>query len=135
MFSGVFLCHLGFDTLMSNLILTILILHFVGDFVLQSDWMAVNKSKSQAALWLHVAIYTTTLSPCLITLPMWWVIANGLFHYTTDSVTSRINAHLWLKGERHWFFVGIGADQLIHYATLILTLPYELLSPSSMTVY
>lgn len=34
------------------------ILHFVGDYLLQSDWMATNKTKNSAACLLHVAVYS-----------------------------------------------------------------------------
>jgi hypothetical protein len=103
----------------------ILTAHFVGDFVFQSDWMAVNKSKSYSILAMHVITYTLTLLISLIPIELpgtlAWVAINGVVHYIQDAITSRINAKLWAAGQRHWFFVGIGADQLLHYITLFVT--------------
>jgi hypothetical protein len=150
-----------------SVIYTLLAAHFVADFIAQSDWMAVNKSKRWDALAWHVAVYTAVLAVfvfLLTTTPSWrgvtasWV-AFGLFvgvnavaHFVQDAMTSRITARLWFlnitatgetapiwrgggaggarveplyavedTGTRHWFFVGIGADQLLHYVTLFVT--------------
>lgn len=35
-----------------------LILHLVGDYVTQSDWMANNKVKSDLAAWVHALVYS-----------------------------------------------------------------------------
>ena len=71
-------------------------------------------------------------------------------HFVQDAITSRINARLWFietyprppvdrprfglgtvghyemfahveSSKRHWFFVGVGADQLLHYIALFVT--------------
>jgi len=36
----------------------ILVCHAVGDYYLQSDWMALNKQRSWAVACLHAAVYT-----------------------------------------------------------------------------
>ena len=87
--------------------------------------MASNKSKSFSALWAHCSVY------CLVFLLVlalvdpekaaFFAAINFLLHLATDYVTSRINAKLWASGDVHYFFVGIGADQLIHQITLIGT--------------
>lgn len=114
-------------------IILLLASHFVGDFVFQSDKMALNKSRSWGALLQHVSVYTLFLLPWVGW--MWgastgwfaviscggWVWANFFAHLLTDAVTSRWTAKLHAAGERHWFFVVIGLDQFIHYATLIGT--------------
>lgn len=115
--------------------LYLLVLHYIGDFVLQSYSMSVNKSKSNKALGTHVGIYTVVLfigSPPLAIglmipngqLVIFWVLGNGLAHFATDYVTSRINARLWAAKRVHGFFVSIGADQLIHSLTLGLSLAW-----------
>lgn len=69
--------------------LWVLVIHFVGDFVLQSHWMSINKSKRNDALAMHIGIYTVTLGlgsvPLMI---IWhsawwaaWITGNGLAHF------------------------------------------------------
>lgn len=92
-------------------------LHFLADFMLQSDWIARNKSKDNWVLLLHAAIYTV---PFLL---FGWLFAvvNGIAHLVTDYFTSRMTSKLWAEGKTHWFFVVIGADQAIHISTLLMT--------------
>jgi hypothetical protein len=138
-----------------TIVYVLLVAHFIADFLCQSDWMALNKSKRWDALTLHVAVYTAVIGLCMV---QWWtphrfgwfVVANFAAHFVQDAITSRINARLWFielaipnqarpgwdvldRGrytafdatvhywKRHWFFVGIGADQLLHYVTLFVT--------------
>lgn len=126
--------------------LILLVMHFVGDFLLQSDWMALNKSKHWDALTVHVTIYA------LCFLPWGWRFwaVTYVTHWATDFVTSRATSKLWFidsmpiapgtdvpteygtvfgathyarleAWKRHWFFIVIGVDQLIHAATLAIT--------------
>lgn len=111
----------------------LIVIHFIADFILQSDWMAQNKSKNNEALGFHVAVYTLSLLfasvPLAFIVPVYngnlvlvWVLLNGAAHFATDYVTSRINSKLWAAKEVHWFFVGVGADQVVHYMTLGFTM-------------
>lgn len=117
-----------------TLVYSLLVAHFVGDFICQSDWMAINKSKRWDALGVHVAVYILALwvvtTGMMVafgyggeTIPdLWtWLGVNVLAHFVQDAITSRINSRLWVANQRHWFFVGIGADQLLHYVTLFVT--------------
>lgn len=136
-----------------ELIITLIVAHFIGDFICQTNWMAQNKSKRWDALAYHVATYAAVL---LMAVGLWtgeaistfgvWLAVNGVAHFVQDAITSRINARLWFielgeqydtgrrdgiyfkkyyasvfPNKRHWFFVGIGADQLLHYVTLFVT--------------
>lgn len=91
-------------------ILTLMTIHFVFDFVLQSDKMALGKSKSWFWLTAHIAVYGIGFMPFGFN---FWAATSAL-HFVTDAITSRINSKLWASKKNHWFFVGVGADQLIH---------------------
>jgi len=53
-----------------------------------------------------------------------FVIINGVLHWITDLITSRINARLYNNENKHWFYIGIGFDQFIHAVCLIYTYEY-----------
>jgi hypothetical protein len=107
---------------------TILILHFVFDFILQSHYMAANKSKSNMALLMHVVVYTIGLE-IMVSLftflnlyqSLAFIVINASMHFVTDYITSRKSSKLF-NVDWHNFFVVIGLDQLIHYITLFSTL-------------
>jgi hypothetical protein len=78
-------------------------LHWVGDFVFQSSWMAINKSKDFLALLTHVTIYS-----CILALGValsfqypnglqWFFLANFVAHLATDLVTSKFTGSFWTK--------------------------------------
>ena len=120
---------------MINILLLIWV-HFVADFILQSDWMARGKSKDSWILLTHVLIYTVPLlllgiffmlrihisigSP----LAVHWALVNGVLHFATDYVSSRITTKLWSEQKVHWFFVVIGCDQAVHMTCLVVTYYY-----------
>ena len=110
-------------------LIALLAIHWLADFVLQSQWMSVNKSKRLDALASHVATYTGILfvgsalvfgvremAPLVL-----FVGVNGILHLATDFVTSRITSRLWQQQREHLFFVAVGFDQLIHQITLVAT--------------
>jgi peptidoglycan biosynthesis protein MviN/MurJ (putative lipid II flippase) len=102
-------------------ILILVWLHFIADFILQSDKMAINKSSDNKWLALHVIIYTLPL----FWFGFWFALINGTLHYVTDYFTSRWTSRLWAEEKRHWFFVVIGLDQALHLTALFVT--YSLL--------
>ena len=92
-------------------------MHFIADFIFQSNEVARGKSSSNAILGKHVTLYS---------IPFFWfgwqfAIINMLAHFATDWITSRITKRLWADNEVHWFFVVIGLDQAVHMTTLITT--------------
>jgi hypothetical protein len=110
-----------------TMLLLIIWLHFLADFIMQSDRVAQAKSTSNVALSEHVLTYQL---PFLVMVPfvfeslmvgVAWVWINTLAHWVTDYFTSRLCSKLWGQGERHNFFVVIGFDQAIHLTTLITT--------------
>lgn len=98
--------------------LAIILLHFIGDFVFQTNWQAQNKSTNNIALARHVFIYSLPFWFCL----GWqFALITAVFHFITDYNTSRLNKILWEKQDVHLFFVGIGFDQVLHMFQLLIT--------------
>jgi hypothetical protein len=96
----------------------ILFIHFIADFVLQTDAMARNKSTSNKFLLNHVAVYTA----CLGLFGLEFALVNGVAHFAIDWCTSRLSSKMWKAGRTHDFFVVIGFDQFLHMAILISTI-------------
>lgn len=121
-----------------KIVLLILFIHWIADFVLQTDWQAKNKSKRMDALLIHAWAYSILwLLPAVFLLKKtdvamnavisaWlFVIITFICHAVTDYFTSRLNAKLWSEGKVHLFFVSVGFDQFLHFTQLFLT--YKLL--------
>jgi hypothetical protein len=134
-------------------IFAIIIIHFIGDFVLQTDKQARGKSKN----WNHLLEHTFKYS-VLWSIPMCYflltpitgvifVLITFICHTITDYFTSRLNNKLapkeeviilkWYKNQEeepfvrfpkgrsyHNFFVSVGFDQVLHYIQLFLTYYY-----------
>lgn len=122
--------------------LILLFIHWVADFVLQTDKQEKNKSKNNKALISHTLNYSLVW----LLLGIFWSISSNIFtnfkylfppggvllftgitfilHTITDYFTSRINARLWKEGKVHLFFVSIGFDQFLHFVQLFLTYRY-----------
>jgi len=112
---------------MEQLFIIIILVHYLGDFILQTDWQAKNKSTSNFALNRHVLSYSL----------LWGAVAfiyfgrieiAGLFwfvtyvcHFATDWITSRQVKKYFAKEDHHNGFVVIGFDQVLHYLQLWLT--------------
>lgn len=110
--------------------LLIIVIHFFADFVCQTHEMAINKSKSNYWLSVHVAVYTfvtflawhfTLLQPASeYHMSVYLLLAGFIFttHWITDYITSRISSKYFGKGDYHNGFVVVGIDQVLHYAQL-----------------
>jgi hypothetical protein len=118
-------------------IFSIIFIHWVADFVLQTNKQAQGKSKNWNDLLSHTFTYSAmwVFASCLLIgyankeqTTQWYVIHSLLFafitfiaHTVTDYFTSRLNSKLWAKGDVHNFFVSVGFDQVLHYIQLFLT--------------
>ena len=111
----------------------IIIIHWIADFVLQTDKQAKGKSKEWKPLLSHTFTYSMiwVIIGCILYLFNLTNINFALFglitfaaHTVTDYFTSRLNSKLWAKGDVHNFFVSVGFDQVLHYIQLFLTYWY-----------
>jgi len=98
--------------------LIIIWLHFLADFILQSNWMSQNKSFNLLALGSHILVYSS-----ILTIAFGWKygIINGILHFIVDFFTSRKTKKLWAEKRVHAFFVVIGLDQALHLSCLLIT--------------
>lgn len=126
---------------MSNehLIISLLFVHFVADFMAQTDWMAQNKSKNPLALFSHAVVYglfTLILVGIFLCggrtvndaeMLVFYVIVNTISHFCIDMITSQCTSYLWKKQDVHNFFVVVGGDQWLHTSIIILTYKWLLL--------
>ncbi len=112
-------------------IFSIIVIHWIADFVLQTDKQAKGKSKNWSDLLEHTGNYSllwTTIGMFYTIISLntsWNWLLFGLItfiaHTITDYFTSRLNSKLWAKGQTHNFFVSVGFDQTLHYIQLFLT--------------
>lgn len=107
-------------------VFALLLAHLIGDFFLQSDKMATEKSSNSRVLLLHVFVYMMPfVFIALYALPfpaaLMFLVVNFAAHYLTDSVSSRVTKTYYQQERRHEFFVTIGIDQFVHMVTLIVT--------------
>lgn len=99
-----------------QIMLLLLMVHFFGDFIMQTHEMACNKSTSNAWLSVHVLTYSLCF---IVFLDPFLFLYVFITHWVVDYNTSRMTAQRWKVKDYHNFFVVVGADQLIHYVTLI----------------
>lgn len=105
----------------ANTFLIIIWLHFVADFMLQSDVVSKNKSKSNNILLYHVLLYG---APFALVFGIKYAILNSFLHFIVDWNSSRATSKLWADKQVHWFFVVIGLDQAIHMTCLVASYKY-----------
>lgn len=118
------------------------VLHFIADFLLQSNDMAIRKSQDPLVLLKHVGIHMGVffvgglvffgfIGAFLVAL------ANAAFHAVIDWNVWRAFKR-WVQKKhpgmttqeqvmmddnaRHWFFVTIGFDQLLHGLSIIIAI-------------
>lgn len=104
------------------LFLVLIWIHFLADFVMQTNEMAQNKSTSLRWLTIHICVYTTFF----VAFGWQFALINGAAHWIVDFFTSKATSYLWKKKEVHYFFVVIGFDQALHLTILFLTTQYIL---------
>ena len=105
------------------IILKIIICHWIGDGLLQTEKMATQKSKSTYWLSTHVGTY---MLPFLVAFYyIWpWVFLMGALHWIQDYVTSRVNSYFLEIKDNSKFWTCIWFDQMLHYVILFVSITY-----------
>jgi fatty acid desaturase len=120
----------------------LIIIHYIADFMFQTENQALGKSKSYSKLISHTFTYTVVFFVLLILIgfgvnlvmgykyifiSLWFFLITFITHTVIDYVTSKITSK---KFEKKEFYTGIpnfgafsiiGLDQVAHYATLFAT--------------
>ena len=114
-------------------VITLISLHFIGNFLFQNSWQTTNKSFNIRALSSHVSNYCLTLLILMSIIYMHYgydkivlfILITFIIHWIQDFITSRIGYRLKLTAQRtrNWrcYYLHRGLDQLLHYLQLFLT--------------
>lgn len=90
------------------------IAHLIGDFLIQTEWMAVNKKRDSWVCGVHVLTY---LLPFLFCHLAWWQIGLiGLQHFAQDRSAFVL---WWMRAwkrvpEQYWGGIPLYVDQTWH---------------------
>ena len=85
--------------------------HFLGDYALQSEWMAKMKKSDYYVLFVHGVIWTGIVSAILLSFGSleWWKVGFLLVgHLLCDAWKCKV-------GEEYWPF-----DQLFHFFQILI---------------
>ncbi len=104
----------------TELLVWAIILHLIGDWLLQNDWMAFNKmSLRHPASWVHGGIHTGLL---LLVFPWYAAVTVGFIHMLIDT---RKPTFWWMEHMKqmtiegpHVLLVEIWLDQVEHIVVL-----------------
>lgn len=117
--------------------------HWVGDFVLQKNKLKLGKTKSKLEkakkvakhLVKHTFDYTSVLTAIVLVLALFnqlggyslkhfvlFYIITYITHFIVDFSISMVNMGYLEKNKRHDYFVAIGFDQFLHIVILAITL-------------
>ena len=120
---------------MSDIIfITMILIHFLADFGLQTHDQATKKSSSGIWLSYHVGVYSLIwiFGAFIISnswfLSFWFGIITFICHFITDLITSKISKPFFDKKNFHDGFVVIGFDQLLHMLQLWICIKYLLIN-------
>lgn len=106
-----------------NLFSFLLMGHLLGDFLLQTNWMATRKSSNYIALFVHAAIYTASVYA--FSLPSGGISlkAAAVIFLTHSFLDKRKFVHFWVRkvnGAAGVLWLEIVSDQCWHMLVLAL---------------
>jgi hypothetical protein len=93
----------------------LMILHFVGDFLLQPRSIARTKSKSIKSLTTHCILYGI---PFFVYFNVTFVLYVIMTHWIVDYISSKFTTMFYQANKEYLFYSVIGIDQLIHHIIL-----------------
>lgn len=99
-------------------VILIVVLHFIGDYILQTYEMMMYKSKSNLWLLYHATVYSLSF---VIFFGWQYALLNGSLHAATDFFSSRMNNKLENCKNPKWFYTSMAFDQMIHLIALFWT--------------
>ena len=94
--------------------MNVFVAHLVGDFILQNEWMALNKKRNSFACLVHVLVY---LIPFLFCHLQWWQLALiGIQHFAQDRSAFIL---WWVRivkrvPKEYWGQIPLYVDQAFH---------------------
>ncbi|MEA3351968.1 MAG: DUF3307 domain-containing protein [Chloroflexota bacterium] len=98
------------------------IAHLIGDFILQTDWMAVRKKRSYFACLIHVLVYLIPFLACDLE---WWQFALiGVMHFAQDrSAVVWWWMRVWKRVPREdWGVIPFYVDQSFHLVQIAIVI-------------
>ena len=96
--------------------------HLIGDFILQNEWMAVNKKNRSLACLVHTLVY---LIPFLICQLQWWQIALIAIQHFIQDRTEIIMwwGRVWKRTDlKRWNALPLFVDQAFHIVWIEIVL-------------
>lgn len=89
------------------LVLTLIMCHLIGDYVLQNDFIAKTKGENTYHMFIHCMLYCL---PFTLVFNWWQLIVLYISHVFVDTLKARFNKITYIQ------------DQAIHYFILIILL-------------
>ena len=96
--------------------------HLIGDFILQNEWMAMNKKQNTAPCLVHGLVY---LVPFLICNLQWWQIALIGFQHFAQDRTGFVFwwLRVWKRADPdQWQDLPLFVDQAFHVMWIAIVL-------------
>lgn len=73
-----------------------IVLHLIGDYILQSDWMAINKTKRMIPAVIHAFVYSVPFLSFQLSLLAWLVI------FGTHAIIDRYRLARYVVWAKNW---------------------------------
>ena len=114
-------------------LLCLFLVHWIGDYLLQTRAQGNGKSSSNKFLLEHTITYSAFLGFGVFTMGLLfntgipiesivqYAVINFVLHTATDWVTSRVTKSLWTRRQEWATFAVMGFDQMTHMVCLTVT--------------